>query len=118
MSRGVVKGSTPDITPAQIVAIVQAVIGLLIAFGVDLSKQQQAAVLQLSTALLVVLPLVDAWIRHSRNMTRVRKVAPMTVEPDAAKLRELVHGAIIELLPPELQPESSGMQPRTTNLNK
>lgn len=57
---------TPDITPAQVIAVVQAIVALFAAFGLDLSQRQQDAVLQLSTALLVFLPLADAIIRNGR----------------------------------------------------
>lgn len=57
---------TPDITRAQTIAIVQAILAVLVAFGVNLSEQQQTALLGLSAAVAVVLPLADAIIRNGR----------------------------------------------------
>jgi hypothetical protein len=62
----------PDITPAQIVAIVQAVVALCVAFGLDLSPEQSRAILDVSMVIAGVLPLADAGIRAGRNIgTRV-----------------------------------------------
>ena len=58
--------ATPDITTAQVVAVVQSVVGLLVAFGAPITSEQSAAILQLVTALAVVLPLADAIIRSGR----------------------------------------------------
>lgn len=58
--------NTPDITTAQIVTIVQAVIGLIVAFGAPVTDEQSAAIVQLVTAVAVVLPLADAIIRNGR----------------------------------------------------
>lgn len=58
---------TPDVTPAQILAVVQAVLGLVVSFGFDLSTAQQAAVISFCTAALVFLPLADSIIRHGRS---------------------------------------------------
>lgn len=57
---------TPDVTPAQIIAIVQAVVALVVAFGVGVSDELQSAIVQLSTALVVFLPLADAHLRNGR----------------------------------------------------
>lgn len=57
---------TPDVPVAQIIAIVQAVIGALVAFGVPMSDEQSAAIIQLCTALAVGLPIADAVIRNGR----------------------------------------------------
>ena len=57
---------TPDVTRAQILAIVQALIAVAAAFGVPMSTEQSAAIIQLATVLAVVLPLADAAIRHGR----------------------------------------------------
>lgn len=57
---------TPDITRAQILAIVQALIALVAAFGLNVSETQSTAIIQLATALAVVIPLADAAIRHGR----------------------------------------------------
>ena len=59
--------STPDITKAQVLAIVQALIGLGAAFGLDVSPAMQSAIVQLCTAALVIIPAADALIRHGRS---------------------------------------------------
>jgi hypothetical protein len=58
---------TPDVTPAQILALVQAFLGLVVSFGFDLSTAQQAAVIAFCTAALVFLPVADAIVRHGRS---------------------------------------------------
>jgi hypothetical protein len=57
---------TPDITKAQLLAVVQAVIGLVVAFGAPISDEQTQAIIQLCTALAVTLPLADAHVRNGR----------------------------------------------------
>lgn len=58
---------TPDITKAQILALVQAVIAVAVAFGVSLTSEQQAAILGLAGAVAIVLPIADAIIRNGRS---------------------------------------------------
>ena len=58
---------TPDITKAQIIALVQAVLAVAVSFGVDLSDRQEAAILGLAGAIAIVLPLADAIIRNGRS---------------------------------------------------
>lgn len=58
--------ATPDVTTVQVITLVQAVVGLLLAFGLDVSSELQAAIVQLVTAVAVVLPLADAFIRNGR----------------------------------------------------
>ena len=57
---------TPDFTTAQVVTLIQAVIGLIVAFGLPVSAELQEAIIQLVTAVAVVLPLADAFIRNGR----------------------------------------------------
>lgn len=59
--------NTPDITTAQIVGVVGAIVGLLIAYGVHVSTGQQHAIVQLVTVLPAVLFAADAWIRGKRT---------------------------------------------------
>lgn len=56
----------PDTPRAVIVALAQAAVGVAVAFGLDMTVEQQQAILGLVTALAVALPLADAWIRHGR----------------------------------------------------
>lgn len=57
---------TPDITPAQIVALVQAVISVLVSFSVPISDAQSAALIGLTTVVASVLIVGDAAIRRGR----------------------------------------------------
>jgi hypothetical protein len=57
----------PDVPAAMIVALAQAVIGLVVAFGVGVTPELQSAIVQLITVLAVVIPTADAWIRGKRN---------------------------------------------------
>ena len=50
---------TPDINPAQLIAIVGAALGLLVAAGLDLSKELQDSIIQLVTVLSSVLLVSD-----------------------------------------------------------
>ena len=61
---------TPDITPAQIVAIVGSLIATLTAFGVDISAAQQESLLQLVQTLAPVLLASDALIRYGRSRNK------------------------------------------------
>jgi hypothetical protein len=59
-------GQMPDITPAQIVAIVGNIIAVSIAFGVHITKEQQDAILALTGALGAFLIASDAHLRGRR----------------------------------------------------
>lgn len=58
---------TPDITPAQVIAIVGATLGVLTAFGLDLTEEQQQALMNLTQILATVLVGADAVIRYGRS---------------------------------------------------
>jgi multisubunit Na+/H+ antiporter MnhB subunit len=70
---------TPDITKAQIIALVQALLAVIVAFGVPLSDRQEAAILGLAGAIAIVLPLADAIIRNGRSRIYAAHVA---TQPD------------------------------------
>lgn len=57
---------TPDITPAQLVALVQAVVAIAVAYGAPVPPEARDAIVQLATVLAAVLPLGDAAIRRGR----------------------------------------------------
>lgn len=59
-------GSTPNITPVQIVAVVGAVLGVCVAAGLPLSRGLQDSIIRLITVLAPVLLAADAGIRHGR----------------------------------------------------
>jgi hypothetical protein len=58
---------TPDITPAQIAALVQASLAVALAFGLDITEEQSVALLALSGAVFAVLGIGDATVRKARN---------------------------------------------------
>lgn len=62
----ILTGRMPDITPAQLVGVAGAVISVAVSFGVDISKQQQEAVLALVTVLAGILLAADAHLRTRR----------------------------------------------------
>lgn len=59
-------GNNPVITAAGIAAAVGAVIALLVAFGINLSAVQIAAIMGVVT---VVSPFVVAWVGHKTTTT-------------------------------------------------
>jgi len=64
---------TPDVTPAQIVAVVGACLAVAAAFGFDLNSDQRDSVLQLVTVLSSVLVVGDAAVRHGRATGNAKK---------------------------------------------
>jgi multisubunit Na+/H+ antiporter MnhB subunit len=66
--------ATPDITKAQLVAVAQAIIGLAVAFGLDVSPHTRDAIIQLCTVIALVLPIADAVIRHGRSTGNANKL--------------------------------------------
>jgi hypothetical protein len=57
---------TPDITPAQIIAVVGAVVGVLVAGGLPMSQDLQDAIIRLVTVVAPILIIGDSVIRHGR----------------------------------------------------
>ena len=71
-----IQGTRPDITTAQIVAIVGNVIAVAIAFGAHITKQQQDAILALVGGLGAFLIASDAHLRGRRaHASAVRELA-------------------------------------------
>jgi len=68
-------GKVPDITPAQIVAVIANVIAVAVAFGVHIAKEQQIAILALAGALGSILVLSDSHLRSQRAHAAVLKHA-------------------------------------------
>jgi hypothetical protein len=58
--------STPDITPAQVAAIIQAIIAVALAFGLSISSNERDALIGLSAVIASVLTIADSIIRHGR----------------------------------------------------
>lgn len=74
----------PDVTRADVLAIIQAVVAVLVAFGLNLTEIQQAAILGLASALAVALPLADAKRRSKRVELAVKQMElQATRGPDA-----------------------------------
>src|SRR5688572_24231556 len=64
----------PDITPAQVVALVQAVIAILVSFSLSITEAQSAALLALTTIIAAVLITGDAAIRRGRARVEEARV--------------------------------------------
>lgn len=64
----------PDVTKAQLIALVQAIIAVLVAFSVPISEIQSAALLGMTTVLATVLIAGDAAIRRGRAKIAEAKV--------------------------------------------
>ena len=79
---------TPDITPAQIVALIQpfvtATIGLFVAFGVEMTNIQQTAVIGFTGALAALIStglfIADAIIRNGRSRAMLYPPKPTNTE--------------------------------------
>lgn len=57
---------TPDVTPAQMIAIVGSIIAVLVAGGLPLSQDLQDSIIRLVTVVAPILLVSDAAIRHGR----------------------------------------------------
>jgi hypothetical protein len=69
--------STPDITPAQIIAVIGAVFGVAVAAGLPLSKELQDSIIQLVTILAPIIIVGDAGIRHGRSRALLQPPRPI-----------------------------------------
>lgn len=78
--------STPDVTKAQVVGIVQALLAVAVAFGAPITETQSAAVLGLAGVVFTVLTIADAMIRRARAE---HLAAPVGADELAAFLDEL-----------------------------
>ncbi len=61
-------GRFPDITLAQVVAVLGSLFGLLVAFGIDVSQAKQDAIIDFIKILAPVLIASDAALRIGRNV--------------------------------------------------
>jgi hypothetical protein len=75
---------TPDITKAQVVALVAATIDLAVQFGVELTKGQQSALLAFFGVLASIV-LADAHIRNGRaqNIQGIERVLDDRIKAQA-----------------------------------
>jgi len=65
--------STPDVTKAQLVALVQAILAAAVAFGAPLDGAQQTSLIALAGVLAVTLTWADAHIRRGRQQHLTRR---------------------------------------------
>lgn len=61
------KLSTPDVSPAQVIAIVGSIIAVLVAAGLDISADLQDSIIKLVTVIAPILIVGDAAIRNGRS---------------------------------------------------
>jgi len=76
----------PDVTKAQIIAIAQGIIGVLVAFGADITPEQSLALIVCASAVAAVLIKSDSELRSARNYGRQNLAEPSSIEqpmPDA-----------------------------------
>lgn len=73
----------------SIVALVSAAVGLAVAFGVDVSKVQEASIIAFVTAAITVAPIVGALLDHSHRQATARQEAAATIAVAA------VSGAVV-----------------------
>jgi hypothetical protein len=85
----IITGRMPDITAAQIVAIVGAVITVAVAFGANISTDQQVAILSAAGAIAAILLASDAHLRSQRGHADAMKhLADRHLEATKAALAE------------------------------
>ena len=71
----VLTGRRPDITPAQLTGLIGAVIAVAVSFGINISKEQQEAILALAAAVAAILFASDAHVRSHRTRAAAVKHA-------------------------------------------
>jgi hypothetical protein len=69
----ILTGRMPDITAAQIVAVIGAVISAAVAFGADISREQQIAILSIAGVVAAILVGSDAHLRSRRGHSEAIK---------------------------------------------
>jgi hypothetical protein len=70
----------PDVTKAQLIAIVQAVIGVAVAFGANVTPEQSLALIVCASAVAAVLIKSDSNLRSARNFGRQNLAEPVGFE--------------------------------------
>ena len=100
----VLTGRMPDVTAAQLVGIVGAVIAVAVSFGVNIGKEQQEAILALAAAVNAILFASDAHVRsHRARAEAVKHVADQhadTVKRLADQHLEATKAAVAANQPP------------------
>lgn len=83
--------TTPDTTTAQILALIGAVVGLLVAYGLIDNDHAQAIVAQASIIVPSVWILADSIIRHGRS--KVLAAPPQIIVADPKTSLLAIEGA-------------------------
>jgi hypothetical protein len=100
----ILTGRMPDVTPAQVVGVIGAVFAVAISFGVDISREQQEAILALAAAVAAILFAADAHVRTRRAQAEaVRHLADQhaaAVQHVADRHLEVVKEALAANQPP------------------
>jgi hypothetical protein len=86
----------PDITKVQIVAVVQAVIALALALGLDINDATQTSIIALAGAVSSALVIADSIIRNGRSkiaanpeaLAMIEKIRLANEKPTAPALNE------------------------------
>ena len=73
---------TPDITPAQIIAVLGAIFAVALAAGLNISKDLQDAIILLVTVLAPVIIGGDAVIRNGRARAAAALATPVVPPVD------------------------------------
>ena len=83
----ILTGRMPDLTAAQIVALVGAVITAAVAFGANISKEQQIAILGLVGSIAAILLAADSHLRSRRSQAEaIKHLADRHLEATKAAL--------------------------------
>jgi hypothetical protein len=72
-----VNGPMPNVTPAQLVSVIGAIIAMIVAFGIPISQSERDAVINLATVFFPVLLGADALIRHGRSRVLMAEPSPI-----------------------------------------
>jgi hypothetical protein len=114
----VLTGQLPDITPAQLTGILGAVIAVAVSFGVNITKEQQEAILALAAAIAAILFGADAHVRSHRARAAAVKHAA-DVHADNVQLAIQQHVAATnaavqagQVPPPLVIPPAPNVTPR------
>lgn len=57
----------PKVPPGIYLALVTGITGLLAAYGLPIPERAEDSIVQIVSALVVIIPLAEAWLRGKRN---------------------------------------------------
>lgn len=66
--------ATPKVTPGVWISLTTGIVGLLAAFGLDIPADAQDAMVQVVTALVLIIPAAEAYVRNGRARYFAAKV--------------------------------------------